>query len=312
MSRPTFGLVTSGRSADEPEKTHLELKRKPRVADAIDLTPASAPRNERTVEVLAITTSVAEIPGVMGAALYDDTGHCLSHRLVAPYRPPLLWEFLRELELATDFYIGAGMDDGVQAAVLVLEQGTILTRRAPGFELVALAGLTTNMAALGVALNVASLRLQQRVSSSSLSSTGSSSWRIAPPPPPPPAFESDGQDRTSTLRGHDLMEWSGARPLPGPPTAPANSPVPRAVLNGSEAANGSNHAMRQLFQTTQHYLGAHAYQILDEELHRLGATPQTLTPPQMEEIVRRVSLRVDAVHRHRYVSDLLAVERGAK
>lgn len=262
------------------------------------------------MDVQPIITNLTDVAGVSGAAIFDDSGHCMGHHLFPPYEPVLLWEMLRELRVATDGYAGMGVGDQISDSLLVFEHGKILTRRADPFELVALTTANANLAVLAVAFNVAMLRLHQSGGpgwNASASSRGFSSAGV-----PAYASQREPSARYDLPPDHGNAHRSSSR-FPAAPhngSAPSGGDAYNTKMSWSQTQDRIAGAvgvkvMRHLLMVTQRYMGQDAQSVLERELRSVGATPQTLTSSQFADVIRSVSRLLQLDQRENYIADVL-------
>lgn len=277
------------------------------------------------MDIQPIINNLTEVAGVGGAAIFDDTGHCIAHHLFPPYDPFLLWEMLRELRGATDGYVGVGVGDEVTGTLLSFEHGKVFTRRAAPFELVALTAHDANIAVLAVSFNVAMLRLHQAAGTgwrdSSSSSRGMNSTGV-------PNAQSSRREWSSRydVRG-DTAETPGAVAYPHPssqsssypsfPAAPTASISQHTPMSWSQNDRGKvvgavgTKVMQHLLTVTQRYFGRDAQPLLERELRGMGATPQTLTAAQFADVIRGVARLLPREQHERYMAEVLG-DRGGR
>jgi len=263
------------------------------------------------VDMEPIVNRIADVAGVSGAAIFGDTGTCLAHRLPPPYDPILLWEMLRGLRSATECCAGAGLEGQPNDTLLVFEEGKVVTRRAEPYELVALTSNQANLAVLGVAFNVATLRLAQRPEPQSVSAP-------APAARTPSLSESTRMAQGPSYGGPPGVPMSpmpnvGSGPLGRVPAYPPEGygPMSWSQSDTSRRAGGAVglKVMRHLLSVTQRHLGPNGRSVLEQELQNLGATPQTLTSAHFADLIRNVARLVDPAHRETYLAEVLGDRR---
>lgn len=278
------------------------------------------------MEIQPIIANITEVAGVNGAAVFDDSGNCLGHQLFPPYEPILLWETLRELRGATDCYAGVGVGEQASDTLLVFEHGKVFSRRVEPFELVALTSTTANLVVLAVAFNVASLRLHQGLGGPWPARGGTSPGipMTGNPRDWPSARHELVGDTTDTHHSHGphhgVSRSSTTSSSQGfasaPPYNPPSYSGPMAVsqssrMSWSQTSNArvagavGVKVMRHLLTVTQRYFGQEAQGILERELRKLGATPQTLTSANFADVIRSVSRLLGREHRDAYIAEVL-------
>lgn len=281
------------------------------------------------MDIQPIINNLTEVAGVGGAAIFDDTGHCIAHHLFPPYDPFLLWEMLRELRGATDGYAGVGVGDEVTGALLTFEHGKILTRRTAPFELIALTAHDTNIAVLAVAFNVAMLRLHQaagtgwrETSSRGMTSSGAPitqssrrEWSS------PYDLRGDTAETPAPLFHHPSSQSSSYPSYPGYAQGGVSQSAAalsqHTPMNWSQNDRGTKVAgavgpkvMRHLLSVTQRYFGRDAQALLERELRGMGATPQTLTAVQFADVIRGVARLLPREPRENYMAEVLGDRSG--
>ncbi|MCH9682113.1 MAG: hypothetical protein K0V04_11815 [Deltaproteobacteria bacterium] len=271
------------------------------------------------MQITSALNTITQVSGVNGAAVFGDDGECLAHELDHPYEPVLLQEVLRQLGSTSEAYASVGMTDDVSMVLLSFEGGKLVTRRAGSFEMVAITAQKTNLAVLGVAFNVASLRLQR----------GGSPMPTPPAMRPPagpggpvaaPRLGSDPLGHRGQPAVHHLPaapehdSWSGRDPLVEVSGVSSISTI-STVTDGPSmnwSASGSRtgagvglQVMKHLLIVSLRHFGDSGRSVLEHELRRMNATPQSLTSAGFADIILRVARRLPAEHRQQFTADAL-------
>ncbi len=244
-----------------------------------------------------LVQSISGVQGVTGAAIFSREGSCLAHALSPPYEPILLAEALRELKTAMECYAGTGMEKGRGTLLLSFEQGRLAVRQAEEYDLVALTSAAANMAVLSVAFNVAVLRLQQ-----SRSAPAFPAPRAAEPPRRPSGTVPPGgyDERLSQSMARDMsssgieaqsMNWSRSQSQ-----SQAVATAPGAV---------GMKVMRHVLEVALRYFGPDARHLVEGELRRRNATPQTLTSAHFADLIVALSSRLAEEHRPKFMQEVL-------
>ncbi len=105
-------------------------------------------------------SNLCNISGVLGAAIFNEAGHCVDHQLQPPYEPVLVGQALKELMAA--FEVCNYLDPSpLETAVAQMSDGYLAIRKVDGFAVIVLASSNLNPAMLNVAFNVLALKLKQ-------------------------------------------------------------------------------------------------------------------------------------------------------
>ena len=251
--------------------------------------------------------SLIQVPGVSGAAVFDLSGDCLAESLEPPYEPILLAEVVSRLREVYDNYVA--LDDAAGKAVaLVFEEGHLLIRSLDNITVVAIASRVANLAMLGVALNVAGLKLSRAAASRAPAD------EIVPQPSAPPP-----QPIAAVAHGDPYV---GGAPSP----AASPPPLPAGLATGSTNTGNSVsvswtaerldvpappdavglRVMRHVLKSLMRQIGREGKPVLEEELYRIGATPATVTGSQFTDLIMAVARRIpNAAARDAFMSDAL-------
>ena len=259
--------------------------------------------------------SLVQVPGVLGAAVFDGENACLAEMLEPPYEPILLSEALGRLREVLDNYVAID-DSGVGAAVLVFGEGHCLIRMLNGISVVVLASESANLAMLGVALNVAALKCSRAANgkSAKISMVDISRSGVDSMPQGQlqdldhSVVEALANKSQSFVKQKKKKKAKGSRgsrstalsvswavegyKLPPPPGA-----VGLAV-------------MRHVLKSLMRQIGREGKPLLEEELHRIGATPATVTAGQFTDLIVAVARRIPSPGaRDAFMSDALGDNR---
>ncbi len=108
----------------------------------------------------ALLEQLTNVSGVTGAALFNNTGACVAHKLQPPYEPILLVEAVQELRSAAEMF--TYLDDApFQGFVARLDSGVLVSRQSGDWMVMVLGGSNLKTAMLNVALSVVTLKLKQ-------------------------------------------------------------------------------------------------------------------------------------------------------
>lgn len=132
-----------------------------------------------------------EIPGVLGAVLFDATDACLEHVLSPPYDPDLFLLALNELRAGLQATAGLEAADPVSFWVQG-EGGSIVLRFLGGSTLGVLASTAVNPAMLTVGFNVVERRIRGELSRPPAPMASVPPPALSQPPPASPARPSPG------------------------------------------------------------------------------------------------------------------------
>lgn len=254
---------------------------------------------------------ITSVPGVLGAAVFDESGACLGHALRPPYEAILLTEILLQLRDVYDNYLALAESAEINSLIGAFEGGHLIIRRHQTQTLIVLASETVNLAMLGVSINIAQLKLNRigEQQPQPAMAHGSQPPRpparaferaAAPPPQPPPLppprpSVSTSQSLRVPARGsfdsQVGISWSSD-------DIGQQKPPPDAVGLG---------VMRHVLKALARRIGAvDARAILDEELRTIGATPATVRASDFTDIIHSVASRMpSADDREAFIADAL-------
>ncbi len=249
--------------------------------------------------------SLIQVPGVLGAAVFSSSGACLAEILEPPYEPILLTEVLGRLREALENYVAVD-DAEVGAAALIFEEGHCLIRITGGITVAVLASNAANIAMLGVALNVAALKCAR----SAGSATRDSSLEISPRT----AHGSDAN--TAVVNNSTVVESVGGSRQQRPKAKKKKKKPVNTSLSVSWAVDGYDLppppgavglvVMRHVLKSLMRQIGREGKPLLEEELHRIGATPATVTAGQFTDLIVSVARRIPSPGaRDAFMSDAL-------
>jgi hypothetical protein len=253
---------------------------------------------------------ITSVPGVIGAAVFDESGACLAHALKPPYEAILLTEILLQLRDVYDNYLALAESAEINSLVGSFEGGYLLIRRQQTQTLIVLASEAVNLAMLGVSINIAQLKLSRAGDQppQPVMALGSQ-----PPPPPPRAFE---RPPVSSSAPPPLPPPRGVSPgqsVRGPARSVADSQV---SISWSSDDLGQQKpppdavglaVMRHVLKALARRIGAvDARAILDEELRTIGATPATVRAGDFTDIIHSVASRMaNTDDREAFIADAL-------
>lgn len=202
-----------------------------------------------------ILQGINEVGGVTGSALFDSQNACIAHLCPPPFEPILLGQVMSEVRSALDYL--NHLDDAAQWEMLTaaFEGGYVIMRRLEGdVTVMALAQPTVNTAMLGIAFNVAGLKLAKR------GQMPPASGPISGP------LSSRSGMRSGSGTSMSLSD-SGGGGGPAPPNAVGHE------------------VMSALLKCLAKQVGPFAKIVLKEELTKLGVTAHTIVRGQFEDLV---------------------------
>ncbi|GAB4566574.1 MAG: hypothetical protein Tsb0020_18360 [Haliangiales bacterium] len=277
---------------------------------------------------------ITRVAGVLGAAIFDDSGACLAQDLTPPYEPILLAEISTQLRDVYDNYLALAESDSISSLVATFDEGYLLVRNFSRRTLMVIASTQTNLAMLAVSINVAMLKLGRAPAPAQ---AGMGAQSVSPvhqsyPPQPPPypgmSSSSPGLHRRDTMPIEPPAAAGGGYAARG--SAPSNS-----VLHNSSVGSSVNRAvgsslsiswtdegqggkrpppdavglsvMRHVLKALARRIGAvDARAILDEELRMIGESPATVRAGQFTDIIHSVAARMpNAAERSAFIADAL-------
>lgn len=219
--------------------------------------------------------TLMKAPGVLGFLVLDPSDEALAHQLPSPYEPILLIQAMSEIRSTFDFFSSMGESGSFSSMVAFCEGGRLIVRQINQHTLIILCKATINPVMLGVALNVAGLKLERALSNqpSAPSANLQASWGQHGGP---------GGLMNSSLQLS--ASRSTAENMPTPPDA-----ISRTILT-------------QLLKLYATFLGPAAKTILKRELARLGVTSRTLREGQFPDLVGLLAERLPPQRRAEFIA----------
>ncbi|WP_428267519.1 hypothetical protein [Haliangium sp.] len=271
---------------------------------------------------------ITSVAGVLGAAVFDDSGACLAQDLKPPYEAILLTEILGQLGDIYDNYLALAETDAIASLIGTFDGGHVLVRRFGDHTLIVIASEEANLAMLGVSINVALLKLSR----AGIAPGGIAPGAPRPPAPPPQAY------------GSAPRPPYGSTPPPPPPhlrDRVSNSSIPGHSVQNPQVSSSQNMrssmrggvdtstsiswsaedlggqrpppdavglaVMRHVLKALARRIGpVDARAILDEELRVIGATPATVRASEFTDIIHNVARRMaNQADRSAFIADAL-------
>jgi len=225
----------------------------------------------------AMLSSLSQIQGVTGGAVFGPTGECILHQMPVPYEPILLNQVFSELRTVLDAVRYMDESGTLDAFVCRFDNGSLILREIGGHTVLLLVSPNVNMAMINVGFKVAALK-RHRGPEPGLA--------VATPTPAPVHLSSSHLDRES---------GGGRQPSsPGPiqatiSTLSASSttedgPIPPDAVGVS--------VVNELAKLLSGHVGPFAKVIFKQELKRIGASAQTLTRSQYDDFVTFLAAKI--------------------
>ncbi|HLM75305.1 MAG TPA: hypothetical protein VK459_21485 [Polyangiaceae bacterium] len=230
----------------------------------------------------ALLASLSQIQGVMGAAVFGPTGECILHQMPMPYETILLNRLFADLRTVLDAF--RYMDDSgvTDSFVCRFDNGNLILRPMGGNSVLLMTAPNVNMAMVNVGFKVASLKMERSAEAAHAVTLN--------PPPPQPAPAPAAQVTMSSV----------------PPMVPAvssltvssvvdDAPIPPDAV-GARIAD-------DLVRLLAVQVGPFAKVLFRQELKRIGATVQTLTRSQLDDLITLLAPKVpDPVYRNQFIA----------
>lgn len=105
-----------------------------------------------------VLSGFTEIPGALGAALFDSNGKCVCHMLPAPYQEDILGQAFKKIQSAFDAIDATASISPQEEFVGMCSAGCIVVRPISEYSLMVLAERDVNMGLIRVAFNAAVLK----------------------------------------------------------------------------------------------------------------------------------------------------------
>jgi hypothetical protein len=235
------------------------------------------------------------IPGVSGAALFNQQGECVLSQLIAPFEPILIKKIVSEV--GGVFQMMRYLDDSEpQFLVLHLDEVVVAVRKIQDLTLVALATSTTNSTMLSVGFNVVYLKILDH---------GIANFELAAGTGPRPGIGSQSPPRAS-----------GGMPAAVPIAHSEGTAIGSARLGMSDSGElvapdfiGED-LVQRLVKALARQLGPAARVVFKQQVKHIGLTVGTITPSNLSTVVDALLLRVtDVGKREAFLSDVRALLR---
>ena len=196
--------------------------------------------------------NLCAVPNVRGASLFTDSGLCLEHRLTAPYAQEHIAGVLKDLVVAFESY--RYMEPAsVSLALARASDGVLAFMSANQFRVLALADTGVNLAFIQVAFGALRNKLET-LDASSISHVS-------------------GSDVLQSADSHLSIDASKLGKISN--NAPVNS-----------------RRLKRVIAAFTEFAGPAARLVVKQELKALGATAQTMTRPQFDQLIQRLSARL--------------------
>jgi len=218
----------------------------------------------------AMLSSLSQIQGVTGGAVFDATGECILHQMPVPYEPILLNQVFSELRTVLDAV--RYMDDSgiLDSFVCRFDNGYLILREIGGYTVLLLVSPSVNMAMINVGFKVAALKRYRGAELSPAAAT---------PPPAPVHVSSIHVDKESGVgrapSSPGLMQ--GTTSALSVSSTLEDAPIPPDAVGAG--------VVNELVKLLSGHVGPFAKVIFKQELKRIGASTQTLTRSQYDDFV---------------------------
>lgn len=247
-----------------------------------------------------------QVPGVIGAAVFAETGECLHESLPPPYDVGLVASVLDQVYTAFDIFTASEQTLGECSLVLSGTDGQLVVRQVEGDVLFCITDPSTNMAMLNVAMNVVAARLK-RPEQASVGRFGASDQSLravgtSPTPPggmpavsmptPPGGMPAVPMSIPPGGLGGAILTPPGgmpAVPMSIPPASWPDLPRPADCVN--------RNALRDLLELMRHYFGPAAKLILKQELTQRGQSADTIPRNTWTDFIASLATRIPTIDR---------------
>ena len=250
--------------------------------------------------------SIAEISGVHAAAIFDGADNIVASALQPPYEDVLVREIANQLQTVRDSFTSFD-DSKLDGMFQMFEEGFVVARRAKDHTIIAIATKAANVARLGVAMSVASVKVE-RLAGQAAPSQPAKPQRAPSQPPRPitePAAAAPPQQPPPIPRPNPPVAASSERDS-GSISYSTNTSGSFSMSMSWTNEPGRNGRTRHLtedavgIKVMQHTLVRLARLIgreaatglLEEELSRIGATPGTILHAQFADLIKSVAVRI--------------------
>lgn len=134
----------------------------------------------------AMLTSLSQIQGVSGIAVFSPAGDCILHQMPAPFEPALLGRIFADLRTVLDAFQYLDDSSATDSLVCRFEQGNLIVRPVGINSVLLLTTPTVNMAMVNVGFKVASLKMERSAEAAHTASLTPPPPQFAPVVPPEP------------------------------------------------------------------------------------------------------------------------------
>lgn len=235
----------------------------------------------------AMLAGLSQIQGVLGAAVFGPSGECVLHQMPAPYEPVLLNRLFADLRTVLDAF--RYMDDAgaTDALVCRFDNGNLVLRSMGINTVLLITSTNVNMVMVNVGLKVASLKLER-------------SAEAAPAATPTPPVSAP----VSTPLAPPSHAVSAVPPATPAPTSVAPLTVIPALDDAPIPADAVGVGVAdELIKLLAAQVGPFARVLFKQEIKKIGATPQTLTRSQLDDLITFLAPKVpDAAARSQFIS----------
>ncbi|ACY19034.1 hypothetical protein [Haliangium ochraceum] len=277
-----------------------------------------------------VMQKITSVPGIIGAVLFDESGACIAQDLKPPYEVILFTELLVQFQDVYDNHLALSEFDTINSVITTFDGGHLVVRRHYDMILMVLATESSNLAMLGVSMNVALLKLSRSGGQGAPTALGSSvsssrqpqGYNSAVPPPVPPAARASAPQIPTNQsygnqnygnQGYGNQSYGGS----GQSSRPSASGTADGRMSISWTAEPSGGrpprdavglgVMRHVLKALARRIGpAEARSILDAELRNMGATPSTVRASEFTDMLHNVANRMaNRADREAFIADAL-------
>ena len=232
----------------------------------------------------AMLASLSQIQGVTGAAVFGPSGECILHQMPAPYETILLNRLFADLRTVLDAFRYMDDSGATDSFVCRFDNGNLILRPMGGNSVLLITASNVNMAMVNVGFKVASLKMERSADAAHTAS-------VNPPPPQPAPAAPPPRVTVSSVP---------ATPIPNvsPLTVSSvvdDAPIPPDAV-GARVAD-------ELVKLLAVQVGPFAKVLFKQELKRIGATVQTLTRSQLDDLVTLLAPKIpDPTARNQFIA----------
>jgi predicted regulator of Ras-like GTPase activity (Roadblock/LC7/MglB family) len=233
----------------------------------------------------AMLASLSQIQGVTGAAVFGPTGECILHQMPVPYEPILLNRLFADLRTVLDAF--RYMDDSgvTDSFVCRFDNGNLILRPIGANSVLLITASNVNMAMVNVGFKVAALKLERNAEAERAASFN--------PPAPQPAMPPQARVTVSSVPAAAPTGTSVSALTVS--SVVDDAPIPPDAV-GARIAD-------DLVKLLAVQVGPFAKVLFKQELKRIGATVQTLTRSQLDDLITLLAPKVpDPTGRNQFIA----------